>query len=142
LTFRKPYQKQSFYYSRQVETEEIHSTGRNTMSQFTPSEKRDFDPNRLFDTLLARLRLENDAALSRALTVAQPVISKIRRRQLPVGGLMLIRMQEISNLSVQELRELMGDRRTKCRLSITRRRPARIKNVRGGAVRPLVSKQA
>ena len=59
----------------------------------------------------------NDAALSRALEVAPPVISKIRHGRLPVGASLLIRMQEISNMSIRELREMMGDRRNKFRIS-------------------------
>ena len=67
--------------------------------------------------MLDKLKLKNDAALARALEVAPPIISKIRHRRLPVGASMLIRMHEVSNLSVMELRELLGDRRKKFRLS-------------------------
>lgn len=64
-----------------------------------------------------KLSLKNDAALSRALEVAPPVISKIRHRKLSVGASMLIRMHEISDLSIKDLRILMGDRRDKFRIS-------------------------
>ena len=43
-----------------------------------------YDPNNLLDSLIEKLHLKNDAALSRALEVAPPVISKIRHRRLPV----------------------------------------------------------
>ncbi|MES2073031.1 MAG: hypothetical protein V4488_21945 [Pseudomonadota bacterium] len=76
-----------------------------------------YDPNHLLDTLIKQLHLKNDAALSRALEVAPPVVSKIRHRRLPVGASLLIRMHEISDLSIKGLRELMGDRRTKFRIS-------------------------
>jgi len=76
-----------------------------------------YDPNHLLDTLIKQLHLKNDAALSRALEVAPPVVSKIRHRRLPVGASLLIRMHEISDLSIRGLRELMGDRRTKFRIS-------------------------
>src|SRR6476660_3389450 len=82
-----------------------------------------YDPNNLLDSLIERLNLKNDAALSRALEVAPPVISKIRHRRLPVGASMLIRMHEVSSLSVRELRDLMGDRRTKYRLSDAQGKP-------------------
>lgn len=81
------------------------------------SDEIDYDPNNLLDTLIKQLHLKNDAALSRALEVAPPVISKIRHRRLPVGASLLIRMHEISDLSIKELRSLMGDRRTKFRIS-------------------------
>ena len=76
-----------------------------------------YDPNHLLDSLIEKLRLKNDAALSRALEVAPPVISKIRHRRLPVGASLLIRMHEVSDLSIRELRVLMGDRREKFRIS-------------------------
>jgi plasmid maintenance system antidote protein VapI len=76
-----------------------------------------YDPNNLLDSLIEKLHLKNDAALSRALEVAPPVISKIRHRRLPVGASLLIRMHEVSDLSIRELRILMGDRREKFRIS-------------------------
>jgi hypothetical protein len=76
-----------------------------------------YDPNNLLDALIEKLNLKNDAALSRALEVAPPVISKIRHRRLPVGASLLIRMHEVSDLSIKELRVLMGDRRDKFRIS-------------------------
>ena len=82
-----------------------------------------YNPDNLLDSLIERLNLKNDAALSRALDVAPPVISKIRHRRLPVGASMLIRMHEVSNMDIRELRELMGDRRTKYRLSDAQGKP-------------------
>jgi hypothetical protein len=76
-----------------------------------------YDPNNLLDALIEKLGLKNDAALSRALEVAPPVISKIRHRRLPVGASLLIRMHEVSDLSIKDLRILMGDRRDKFRIS-------------------------
>jgi len=81
------------------------------------SDQLAYDPNNLLDTLIDKLHLKNDAALSRALEVATPVISKIRHRRLPVGASLLIRMHEVSDLSIRELRTLMGDRREKFRIS-------------------------
>ncbi len=68
-----------------------------------------YDPNNLIDTLLKRLQLKNDAALSRLLSVAPPVISKIRHRRLAIGASLLISMNEISDIPIKELRNLMGD---------------------------------
>jgi plasmid maintenance system antidote protein VapI len=78
-----------------------------------------YDPNGLLDALLVKMQLKNDAALARALEVAPPVISKIRHKRLPVGASMLIRMHEESDLAIRELRDLMGDRRQKFRISAT-----------------------
>jgi hypothetical protein len=76
-----------------------------------------YDPDQLLASLIGRLNLKNDAALSRALEVSPPVISKIRHRRLPVTASLLIRMHEVSTLSIAELRDLMGDRRGKFRIS-------------------------
>jgi hypothetical protein len=93
------------------------------MAQHELIEQTTYDPNRLLDTLLEKMSLKNDAALSRALEVAPPVISKIRHRRLPVGASLLIRMHETSGMSIRELRDLMGDRRTKYRLSDAQGKP-------------------
>lgn len=80
-------------------------------------EQRNYDPDNLLACLIGRLKLKNDAALSRALEVSPPVISKIRHRRLPVTGSLLIRMHEVTDLSIGELRSLLGDRRNKFRIS-------------------------
>lgn len=82
-----------------------------------------YDPNALLDSLKNLLNLKNDAALSRALSIAQPVLSKIRHLQMPISGAVLIRMHEVSDLSVSDLQAMMGDRRAKFRLSSAHGRP-------------------
>ena len=79
--------------------------------------KDDYDPNQLLDALIERMNLKNDAALSRMLEVQPPIISKIRHRRLPVGASLLIRMHEVTDMSIKELRDLMGGRREKQRIS-------------------------
>lgn len=87
------------------------------------AEIRNYNPDRLLDVLRENLRLKNDAALARMLEVAPPVISKIRHRRLPVGGALLIRMHEVTGLNIIDLRYLMGDRRSKFRISDVQGRP-------------------
>jgi plasmid maintenance system antidote protein VapI len=94
------------------------------MSEHEAPENRLFNPNHLLDSILERMKLKNDAALSRLLSVAPPVISKIRHGRLPVGASLLIRMHEETDISISELRELMGDRRSKYRLSVVQGKPA------------------
>ncbi|MES2299631.1 MAG: hypothetical protein V4582_21515 [Pseudomonadota bacterium] len=67
-----------------------------------------YDPNKVLDAVIEKLQLKNDAALSRALEVAPPVISKIRHRTLPIGATILLRMHEVSDLSIKDLRSLMA----------------------------------
>lgn len=78
-----------------------------------------YDPNRLLDHLVERLHLKNDAALARLLDVAPPVISKIRHFRLAIGASLLIRMHEVSEITIADLRILMGDRRHKFRVAFS-----------------------
>jgi hypothetical protein len=82
------------------------------MAHHALSSQESYNPNHLLDILLGKMQLKNDAALSRMLEVAPPVISKIRHHRLPVGASLLIRMHEVTGMSIRDLRDLMGDRRT------------------------------
>jgi len=93
------------------------------MAHHALASQESYNPNHLLDILLGKMQLKNDAALSRMLEVAPPVISKIRHHRLPVGASLLIRMHEVTGMSIRELRDLMGDRRTKYRLSDAQGRP-------------------
>lgn len=83
--------------------------------------KTSYDPNRLLNAIKEKLRLRDDAALSKVLAVSRPLIAQIRQHTLPVGAWLLMRMQEVSELSVAELRLLMGDRRQRIRVAIPQR---------------------
>lgn len=76
-----------------------------------------YDPDQLFDSAIARLQLRNDRELSRLLQLASPLIRKMRRHQLPISGVVPLRLHEVTGISLRELRQLMGDRRHKFRLS-------------------------
>lgn len=70
-----------------------------------------YDPNRLLDSLRARLGLDNDAALAHKLRVRPPTLSKVRTMRVGVSPALLIAMHEASGLTIRDLRWLMGDRR-------------------------------
>jgi len=72
---------------------------------------RQYQPGNLLDTLIVTLGLKNDAALSRTLAVGPAVLSKIRNGHMPVSAALLLRMHEETDISIQDLRRLMGDRR-------------------------------
>jgi hypothetical protein len=96
------------------------SVGQNSViaaQSVDPADRMEYNPSNLLDALLVHLDLKNDAALARALEVAPPLLSKLRHRTLPVGGAVLIRMHEVSGLSIAELRILLGDSRQKFRIS-------------------------
>lgn len=82
-----------------------------------------YEPNNLLDALKNILHMKNDAALSRTLEIAPPLISKIRHHRLPISAALLIRMHDLTDLSVSDLQGMMGDRRTKFRLSPAQGRP-------------------
>lgn len=79
------------------------------MNEITPQEPQGYGPIRLLDALKEKLMLKNDAALARSLDIAPPVISKIRHGKLKIGATALIRMHEVSNVSIRELRLLLGE---------------------------------
>jgi plasmid maintenance system antidote protein VapI len=66
------------------------------------------NPNRLMDAVIDKLQLKNDAALSHALEVAPPVISKIRHNRLPVGASLMVRIHEIAGMSFPDMHQLLG----------------------------------
>jgi len=74
-------------------------------------QETNYNPAHLLDTLRKHMNLKSDKELSVKLDVAPSVISKIRSRNLRVGSTILIRMHEVSQLSIKELRDLMGDKR-------------------------------
>jgi hypothetical protein len=47
---------------------------------------------------------------------------------LPVGASLLIRMHEATDMSIRELRDFMGDRRTTFRMKDAQRKPQQSKN--------------
>ncbi len=64
--------------------------------------------NEFLDLLIKTMTLKNDAALSRVLEVAPPVISKIRHGQRLVGATLLIGAHEESGLSIREMKAVLG----------------------------------
>ncbi|MBX9901680.1 MAG: hypothetical protein K2Y28_12930, partial [Burkholderiaceae bacterium] len=58
-------------------------------------------------------------ALARHLEVAPPVISKTRNGKLAVGASLLLRLHEVTDISIKDLRALMGDNRASFRLEET-----------------------
>lgn len=62
----------------------------------------------LFNALIARPEIKNDAGLSRALGVAPPVISKIRHGALNVGASLILAIHETFDVPVAEIRRLIA----------------------------------
>jgi hypothetical protein len=71
----------------------------------------DLNPNAMLDAVKQNLGLKNDAALCRVLEIDPPVISKVRHHRTPVSAALLIALHEASEISIRDLRYLMGDYR-------------------------------
>lgn len=89
-------------------------------------EEHGYTPHRLLDVIRQNNLLKNDADLARFLEVSAPIICKVRSRTLAVSAALLIRMHEATGLAIEDLRFLMGDRRSKVRLS---RKPGRLTQI-------------
>lgn len=65
------------------------------------------NPSGLLDAIKAKLQLKNDAALSRALETAPPLISKIRHNRLPVGDSLIVRILDADIMTLPEIRQFV-----------------------------------
>lgn len=66
--------------------------------------------NDLLDEAIRTQRLKNDAALSRALEVAPPVISKLRKGKLKLGAENLIRLHELTGWAIRTMKVSLGQK--------------------------------
>ena len=64
--------------------------------------------NDFLDLMIEKLRLKNDAALSRILEQAPPVISKIRHGRLGIGDSLTVRCHEVSDMPIREIKARLG----------------------------------
>jgi hypothetical protein len=76
-----------------------------------------YDSNHLLDSILDELHLPDDAALCEALDVDESVISDLREMRREVDAALLIRMHELTDISIAGLRNILGDRRRKARFA-------------------------
>lgn len=67
-----------------------------------------YDSNKAVDWMLAKFKCKNDAALSRQLEVAPPVISKIRHKRLPIGDSLLVKIHELLEMGTKQIKSELG----------------------------------
>lgn len=67
-----------------------------------------YDPDRLLNAIMAKLKIKNDAGLAAALGLNAPTISKIRARRGPISNSVILRIHDVTQLPVDKIRELMG----------------------------------
>ena len=82
-----------------------------------PTDASENAPGKLLDALIGLVGVNDDVALADALQVAPTLITEIRSARTPVSDLTLSRMNDISRLTLGNLRSLMADRREKFTLS-------------------------
>jgi len=75
------------------------------MKQLTPRQTilANQPKHAMLDYLIVQMKLKNDAALSRILEVAPPVISKIRHKKLTFGPSLQIKAFELINEGKEKL---------------------------------------
>ena len=78
------------------------------MTPFHKIEQKSYRNAKLLSEVINVTGLKNDAALSRALEVAPPVISKIRNGKLPVGATMAIQIHELINMPIKRITAILS----------------------------------
>ena len=61
--------------------------------------------NEVLDLAIERNDLKNDAALSKLLNVAPPVISKLRHSRLVAGPSIILALVELAGMPLEEVRQ-------------------------------------
>lgn len=60
----------------------------------------------ILDALITRLKVRNDAQLSKALHIDPAMVCKLRSKKTGLSASLIIRMHDVSGMSVNELRAL------------------------------------
>jgi hypothetical protein len=76
-------------------------------------EKESYQPNHWLDSLMLTLKVKSDAALARALQVPASTISKVRNKHMPINSSLLLSAHELTEISIRDLRVMMGDVHTR-----------------------------
>lgn len=64
---------------------------------------------KLLSEVRRRAAVRNNARLAAKIEVSPATISKVLSRKLPMNASLLLRLHEVSGLSISEMREMMGD---------------------------------
>ena len=92
-----------------------HSHLRSESELASHSPEPHYNQARLLNALLAHFGYRRDSHLADKLGMSRPMICKLRKGTIPVGAALLIRMHEVSGLSIRALRVILGDRRKRFR---------------------------
>ena len=64
--------------------------------------------NYLLDHVMGHMKLTKDCELAKALGASPPQISKMRSAKVGVGPVILVRLNELTGISIKELKALAG----------------------------------
>ena len=70
-----------------------------------------YDPAGMLDHVLRHLSLKSDCALAHALGMHPATVSRMRNKKVPVGAAILLRLHDISALSIANLKRLLAGHR-------------------------------
>jgi hypothetical protein len=76
-----------------------------------------YQPSKLFDAICKRRALKTDSELAALLEIGNAQICKVRHGVQPLSGQLLLRIHEVTGIEIRQLKILMGDRRSRQRLS-------------------------
>ncbi|WP_136420307.1 hypothetical protein [Herbaspirillum sp. ST 5-3] len=66
-----------------------------------------YSPNRLINKVQEMMRIQSDLQLAIAISVDRTTIAKIRKKKVPVGASMLLRLHDLTGLPAKELQKWM-----------------------------------
>lgn len=73
-----------------------------------PFREEGYDGNTLINGLQRRYAKRNDADLARMLWLSPAIICKIRKNRLGISAQLILRIHDITGLSISEIRQLAG----------------------------------
>jgi hypothetical protein len=80
-------------------------------------ENNNYMPSKLFDLICQQRGLKTDRELAQLLGIGSPQTCRVRHGIQPLSGKLLIRIHEVTGIQIQQLKVLMGDRRSQYRPS-------------------------
>jgi transposase-like protein len=66
-----------------------------------------YDPNNLLDALKSKFNIERDSSLAALLKIDRVRVSKIRTKLIPISANLLVRMHDLADIPIADLRKLM-----------------------------------
>ncbi|ATQ79277.1 hypothetical protein CR152_32390 (plasmid) [Massilia violaceinigra] len=66
-----------------------------------------YNVGELLDTVMAKLAVKNDAALSRELGVSPTIVSNIRNVKVALSAAMMIRIHDVADMSITTIRSFL-----------------------------------